>query len=156
VNNKKRSSEPVDPRVRLAVSRWPDGAPRGAVSSFCAEQGISRKTFYLLRARARVEGPAAVLEPRSRRPRSSPTWIGEEAKRQALDVRAALEASGLDYGPVSVFDQMRQMGLQPPSVAALARPEFGQAVLKVACNHGLTCGFAGVAGWIWLSSPGFG
>ena len=34
-------------------------------------------------------------------------------------------------------------------VARIVGPEFGQAVLKVACNHGLTCGFAGVAGWIW-------
>ena len=119
VNNK--SNEPVDPRVRLAISRWPDDAPRGTVSTFCAEHQISRKTFYAIRARATAEGPAAVLEPRSRRPGTSPTRIGEQVKQQALDVRAALEASGLDHGPISVFDKMRQMGLQPPSVAALAR-----------------------------------
>ena len=40
-------------------------APRGAVSSFCQQEGISRKTFYVLRARALAEGEAAVLEPRS-------------------------------------------------------------------------------------------
>lgn len=39
-------------------------------------------------------------------------------------------------------------------VAGMAGPEFGQAVLKVACNHGLTCGFAGVAGWIWSLKNG--
>jgi len=32
-----------------------------------------------------------------------------------------LEASGLDYGPISVFERMRQMGLEAPSVASLAR-----------------------------------
>jgi transposase InsO family protein len=114
-------NEPVDARVRLAISQWPQDAPRGAVSSFCAEQGISRKTFYLLRARAREDGPASVLEPRSRRPRTTPTRISDEVKDQAVNVRAVLESSGLDHGPISVFERMRQMGLEPPSVAALAR-----------------------------------
>ncbi len=37
-------------------------------------------------------------------------------------MRAALEASGLDHGPVSVHDKMHAMGLdQVPSVASLAR-----------------------------------
>ena len=50
------------------IAQWPDDAPRGAVATFCAEHSISRKTFYVLRRRARLEGPAAVLEPRLRRP----------------------------------------------------------------------------------------
>jgi len=50
-------NEPIDPRVRLATAQWPDDAPRGAVSMFCAEQGISRKSFYELRKRARIDGP---------------------------------------------------------------------------------------------------
>jgi putative transposase len=116
------ASEPIDPRVRLAISQWPDDAPRGAVSTFCAENGISRKSFYELRKRARVDGPAAVLEPRSRRPRSSPSTLTEQLKTQAVQVRAALEGSGLDHGPISVHDRMRAMGLKPvPSVASLAR-----------------------------------
>lgn len=121
------ASEPIDPRVRLAISQWPDDAPRGAVSTFCAEHGISRKSFYELRKRARADGPAAVLEPRSRRPHSSPSTLTEEVKEQAVAVRAALEASGLDHGPISVHDKMRAMGLDPvPSVASLART-FRQA-----------------------------
>jgi putative transposase len=115
-------SEPIDPRVRLAISQWPDDAPRGAVSTFCVEHGISRKSFYELRKRARDHGPAAVLEPRSRRPRSSPSTLTEQVKRQAVAVRAALEASGLDHGPISVHEKMQAMGLTPvPSTASLAR-----------------------------------
>lgn len=115
-------NEPLDPRVRLAISQWPDCAPRGAVSTFCVEHGISRKTFYALRKRVKTEGPAAVLEPRSRRPKSSPSKLGEEVKLQAVAVRAALEASGLDHGPISVHDKMHAMGLgQVPSTASLAR-----------------------------------
>lgn len=115
-------NEPIDPLVRLAISQWPDDAPRGAVSTFCAEHGISRKSFYALRLRAKTDGPAAVLEPRSRRPRSSPSTLTDEVKQQAVAVRAALEASGLDHGPISVHDKMRALGLDPvPSVASLAR-----------------------------------
>ncbi len=115
------SNEPVDARVRLGISRWPDDAPRGAVTSFCAEHGLSRKTFYAILRRARSEGQAAALEPRSRRPKTSPSRIGEEVKQQALDVRAALESSGLDHGPISVHDKMKAMGLAAPSIASLAR-----------------------------------
>jgi putative transposase len=116
------ANEAIDPRVRLAIARWPEDAPRGAVSTFCVEHGISRKSFYELRKRTKVDGPAAVLEPRSRRPRSSPTRLSEEVKVQAVQVRAALEASGLDHGPISVHDKMHTMGLEVvPSIAALAR-----------------------------------
>jgi putative transposase len=116
------ATEPIDPRVRLAISQWPDDAPRGAVSTFCAEQGISRKSFYELRKRAKIDGPAAVLEPKSRRPKSSPSKVSDEVKGQAVAVRSALEASGLDHGPISVHEKMHAMGLeQVPSTASLAR-----------------------------------
>ncbi|MDR0627579.1 MAG: IS481 family transposase, partial [Bifidobacteriaceae bacterium] len=63
------------------------------MTTFCAEHSISRKTFYALLARARRDGPAAVLE-----------------------------ASGLDCGPISVLEKMRSMGIEPvPSAASLAR-----------------------------------
>src|ERR1700743_1093275 len=116
------SSDPIDPRVRLAISQWPDDAPRGAVSTFCAEHGISRQSFYKLRERAKADGPAAVLQTPPPRPRSSPSKLADEVAGQAVRVRAALEASGLDHGPISVHDKMRAMGLDPvPSVASLAR-----------------------------------
>jgi len=115
-------NEPIDPVVRLAISQWPDGAPRGAVSRFCAEHGISRKSFYELRKRAKTDGPAAVLEPRTRRPKWCPSKLSDEVKEQAVAVRAALEASGLDHGPISVHEKMHAMGLeQVPSTASLAR-----------------------------------
>ena len=114
--------EPVDPRVRLAIVQWPDDAPRGSVTTFCAEHGISRKTLYAIRQRAREDGPAAALEPRTRRPRSSPNRISEEVKQQALGVRSALEASGLDFRPISVHEKMRTLRMAPtPSPASLAR-----------------------------------
>jgi hypothetical protein len=48
--------------------------------------------------------------------------LTEDVKAQAIQVRAALEASGLDHGPISVHDKMRAMRLEPVlSVASLAR-----------------------------------
>ena len=94
------------------------------MTTFCAEHDISRKTFYDLRKRARVEGPAAVLEPRSRRPRSSPSKVSEEVKGRAVQVRAALESSGLDHGPISVHDKMRTMGLGAGPVGRVAGPDL--------------------------------
>jgi transposase InsO family protein len=48
--------------------------------------------------------------------------LTDAVKDQAVQVRAALEASGLDHGPISVHDKMHAMGLDPvPSVASLAR-----------------------------------
>lgn len=125
-------NDPVDPRVRLAIAQWPLDAPRGAVTTFCAEHGVSRKTFYAIRARAVAEGQAAVLEPRSRRPRTSPTRIGDEVKQLAVSVRAALESSGLDHGPISVHDKMLALGMSPvPSVASLARIFRATGVARV-------------------------
>ncbi|MBC7595797.1 MAG: helix-turn-helix domain-containing protein [Kineosporiaceae bacterium] len=88
--------QPVDPRVRLAIAQWPDDAPRGSVTTFCLEHGLSRKTFYAIRKRAQLEGQAAALQPRSRRPAVSPNRISEDVKAQAIGVRAALEQSGFD------------------------------------------------------------
>jgi len=117
-----KSNDPVDPSVRLVIALWPDDAPRGAVTAFCVEHGISRQSFYLIRRRAVELGQAAALEPLSRRPRSSPAVVGEEVKAQAVAVRRALENSGFDHGPISVYEKMKSMGLpQVPSVASLAR-----------------------------------
>jgi hypothetical protein len=114
--------EPVDPRVRLAITQWPPDTPRGSVTTFCTEHGISRKTFYEIRKRAAEDGPAAALEPRPRRPRASPGKITEDIKLQAIQVRAALEQSGLDYGPISVHEKMRSLRITPvPAVSSLAR-----------------------------------
>ena len=110
------------PRVRLAIARWPDDAPRGAVTTFCAEQGISRKTFYVLRRRAPGgRGPRRRAGPGRAVRDAGPSRLPEAVRSQALDVRAALERSGLDHGPISVHDKMASMGLKAPSPAWLAR-----------------------------------
>jgi putative transposase len=124
--------EPVDPRVRLAIVQWPPDAPRGAVTTFCHEHNISRESFYAIRKRALIDGPAAALEPRSRRPRRSPAQLTDDIVEQAVGVRAALERSGLDHGPISVHEKMRSLGMDPvPSTASLSRIFRDQGVAEV-------------------------
>ena len=77
------------------------------------EHASPRKTFYAIRRRAFGEGQAAALEPRSRGPRSSPNRIAEDIKMQAIGVRAALEQSGLDHGPISVHEKMHSSARSP-------------------------------------------
>jgi putative transposase len=86
------------------------------VTTFCAEHGISRETFYAIRKRALAEGQAAALEPRTRRPRSSPNRTEDVVKAQAIGVRAALEQFGLDHGPISVHEKMKSLGMTPNSL----------------------------------------
>ena len=45
----------------------------------------------------------------------------DEVKAQAVAVRAALERSGLDHGPISVHEKMRSLGMVAPSTASLSR-----------------------------------
>ena len=83
---------------------------------------MSRETFYAIRKRALLKGQAAALEPRSRRPAVSPNRIADDVKAQAVGVRAALEQSGLDHGPISVHEKMRSLRMGPvPAVSSLAR-----------------------------------
>lgn len=107
--------------IRLAISRWPDDAPRGAVTAFCTEYNLSRKTFYKLRTIAATEGPAAILEPKSRRPHTSPTRITDDVKQHVINVRDALDQSTGDCGPFTVFDKMDQIGMDPPSIASIGQ-----------------------------------
>ena len=120
--NPKPPNHPVDARVRLEIANWDEAsAPRGSVSAFCAANGISRKSFYKIRRTAKIEGQAAALAPKSRRPHSSPQRVDADVEELALETRAALEGSGLDCGPISVFDKMKALGWDPPSTATLSR-----------------------------------
>lgn len=63
----------------------------------------------------------AAIEPRSRRPKSSPSRLSDEIVSLALATRQGLAEGGWDHGPISVHDKMKSMGLQAPSTASLAR-----------------------------------
>src|SRR5207248_9037104 len=62
-----------------------------------AAYGVSRSWVYELVARYRAEGDAA-FEPRSRRPRTSPTAIPDPTVELIVELRPQLAADGLDAG----------------------------------------------------------
>lgn len=89
------------------------------MSTFCAEHDIARSTFYALRVRAIEEGQAAVPEPKTRRPRSSPRTITDEVKRQAIEVRAA-DADAALQDALKQRDQQEKFGGKVPTLGVYA------------------------------------
>jgi len=58
--------------------------------------------------------------------------VRDDVVQQAIGVRAALERSGLDHGPISVHEKMRSLGMDPvPSTASLSRIFRDAGVAKV-------------------------
>ncbi len=66
-----------------------------------ARYGVHRAWVYKLKARYEAEGDAA-LEPRSRRPKSSPTALAPELVDLIMRLRKELDESGLDAGPDTI------------------------------------------------------
>src|SRR3954447_1933742 len=68
------------------------------VREVAVEYGVSRSWLYELLARYQREGEA-IFEPRSRRPKTTPTAIPPEAIELIVELREKLVATGLDAGP---------------------------------------------------------
>ncbi len=75
-----------------------EGRPPAEVA---ATYGVSRSWVYELVARYRLEGDAA-FEPRSRRPRHSPTALEHSSVELIAEVRADLARRGLESGPHTI------------------------------------------------------
>jgi putative transposase len=107
--------------VRVLVATWPEDAPRGAVSAFCAEHGVSRAWFYKVRVLAGQQGALAATQRSRPVPKVSPNKVPPEVEELAVRTRKELEEEGWDCGPISVHDRMVTLGLPAPSRATLAR-----------------------------------
>ena len=107
--------------VRVLIAAWPANSPRGAVTAFCREHGVSRSRFYEIRARAAREGVLSAVTagpgPRQRPELAVPAAVEAAAVR----IRKQLAEDGWDHGPVSVRTRMLAEGLPAPSRATLAR-----------------------------------
>jgi transposase InsO family protein len=80
--------------------------------------GVSRSWVYELLARYRCEGEAA-LEPRSRRPRTSPNALPEPTVALILTLRAELVSQGLDAGPHTIawhLEHHHQLKVAPATI----------------------------------------
>ena len=108
--------------VRNAIVTWPSDAPRGAVSNFCREHGVSRSQFYDIWARSKAEGPVAAMLPRPRPvPVRHPQAVPMEIEELAVKIRKELIDDGWDGGPVTVHHKLLDLGVAAPSASTLAR-----------------------------------
>jgi transposase InsO family protein len=85
-----------------------------------AEYGISRRHLHRLLARYR-EGGLEALEPRSRRPKTTPIATPETVRQRVIELRGQLTADGLDAGPVTIAWHLEREGLPAPSTSTIRR-----------------------------------
>jgi transposase InsO family protein len=90
------------------------------VTAAAAEFGISRRHLHRLLVRYR-EGGLDALQPRSRRPRSTPIATSEEVRARVIELRAQLAADGLDAGPETIRWHLQRQGLRAPSTSTIRR-----------------------------------
>jgi transposase InsO family protein len=85
-----------------------------------ARYGVSRGWVYKLKARYEAEGESA-LEPRSRRPKTSPTAIPQTTVDLIVEVREKLTTAGLDAGPDTIAWHLAHHHSVTVSVATISR-----------------------------------
>jgi transposase InsO family protein len=86
------------------------------VAEVCERHGISRASFYRYRRRYLEEG-AAGLEPRSRRPRSSPAQIAPALEARIVELRKRQPR----WGARRIQAELSRAGTQPPAVSTIHR-----------------------------------
>jgi transposase InsO family protein len=86
------------------------------VAEVCARHGISRASFYRYRRRYLEEG-AAGLEPRSRRPRSSPAQIESALEARIVELRKRHRR----WGARRIHAELQRAGTEPPAVSTIHR-----------------------------------
>jgi len=93
---------------------------QASVGEAAAESGLSRRHLQRLLARYR-EGGLEALQPRSRRPRTTPNQTPEPIRERVVQLRLALRGEGLDAGPVTIAWHLEQEGHRAPSTSTIRR-----------------------------------
>jgi len=91
--------------------------PGVTVSDLCRELGISRQTFYRLRRRVDVVGPAG-LEPQSRRPHRSPALIPPGLEDEIVRLR---KTRAVDNGAQAIAYELARTGWPPVAASTVHR-----------------------------------
>jgi transposase InsO family protein len=90
------------------------------VTAAAAEFGISRRHLHRLLLRYQ-EGGLDALEPRSRRPKTTPIATPETVRQRVIELRAQLTADGLDAGPETIRWHLEREGMGAPSTSTIRR-----------------------------------
>jgi transposase InsO family protein len=89
------------------------------VSEVARSYRVARSWIYTLLARYEVEGEAA-FEPRSRRPKTSPSAISPETVELIIRLRKGLAGQGLDAGPQTIawhLEHHHQVKVSPATIS---------------------------------------
>lgn len=93
---------------------------RTPIGELAAAHGVHRSWLYKLLARYRSEGQAG-LEPRSRRPHTSPTRIADLYEDEIVRTRKRLAEAGFDAGAQTIHAHLARVHTNPPSVSTIWR-----------------------------------
>jgi transposase InsO family protein len=94
-----------------------EGRPKSAVAR---DYGVSRRWVHELVKRFLAEGEAG-LEPRSRRPASSPHRVPEGLEQEIVELRKALVDQGLDAGAHTIASHLERRDGTAPAVSTIWR-----------------------------------
>lgn len=101
----------------LVEAHLREGTP---VAELAKRHGVHRSWIYALLARHRSEGDAG-LEPRSRRPRTSPTATPAAVEERIVELRKQLAEFGVDAGAETIAWHLQREGVVSPSHATIWR-----------------------------------
>ncbi len=90
------------------------------IGELAAAHGVHRSWLYKLLARYRREGDTG-LEPRSRRPRRSPTRIADRHEDAIVALRKKLTDAGFDAGAATIHYHLSRRGDDAPSISTIWR-----------------------------------
>ena len=108
-----------DVKARLVITAVT--VEKRPVSEVARSYGVARSWIYALLARYEAEGEAA-FEPRSRRPKTSPSATSPDTAALIVRLRKELAGQGLDAGPHTIawhLQQHHQVKVSPATVSRI-------------------------------------
>jgi transposase len=109
------------------------------VSEVARAYGVARSWVYELLARYQAEGEAA-FEPRSRRPKTSPAAISDDAADLIVRLRKELSGQGLDAGPQTIAWHLQHHHQLKVSAATVSRYLARAGLVTPSGRSRPTCG----------------
>jgi transposase InsO family protein len=91
-----------------------------SIKELAAAHDVSARWLFTLLRRYRLEGPPG-LEPRSRRPKNSPTRIADLYEDEIVALHKELADDGLDAGAATIHYHLATRHGRPPSVSTVFR-----------------------------------
>jgi len=91
-----------------------------SVTEAATTHGISRRHLHRLLARYR-DGGLDALQPRSRRPKTTPTATCDEVRARVIELRVQLTADGLDAAAHTIAWHLQREGYKATATATISR-----------------------------------